>query len=113
VNDVSHLKANAISYFSQWMLKGSLGQKEIENSNQDLATFWELVEVECEENPEVMLTLYEMLKEERNWDEEALCRKLEISEEVSEGIKSRRRPGSGGFGLRMLYELFAQVAVYP
>jgi len=47
---------DAVSYFSQWMLKGLLGQEETETFSQDLAKFWELVEVEWEENPEVLFS---------------------------------------------------------
>ena len=103
--------SDAISYFSQWMSKGLLGHEEIERFNKRLAEFWELVEVESEENPEVMFSLYEMLKKARNWDDETLRKELRISEKAIEDIKSRRRPSYQGVGLKMLYELFPQTAV--
>ena len=68
-----------ISYFSQWMSKGLYTQEEIENLNRNLATFWELIQLQCEENVEVMFSLYEMLRKARNWDDETLCKKLRIS----------------------------------
>jgi len=52
----------AMSYFSQWILESSLNEEEIKNWNKNLSKFWELVEVECEENGEVMSNLYEMVK---------------------------------------------------
>jgi hypothetical protein len=79
--------------------------------NKNLSKFWELVEVECEENAEVMFNLYEMLKKVRNWDDKTLCKELRISEKAIEEIKSRHKPRSEGLGLRMLYELFPQMAV--
>jgi hypothetical protein len=103
--------SDAISYFSQWISKGLLSQEEIESFNRNLSHFWEFVEVECEENAEVMFSLYEMLKKARNWDDEAFCRKLEISDGVIEDIKNRQRPRSEGVGLKMLYELFPRMAV--
>jgi hypothetical protein len=102
---------DAISYFGQWISGGLLSQEEIENLNKNLVKFWGLVEVKCEENPEVMFNLYEMLKKARNWDDETLCKKLKISDEAIEGIKNRQRPKSKAVGLRMLYELFPQMAV--
>ena len=103
--------SDAISYFSQWILEGSLSQNEIESFKKELARFWELVEVECEEKTEVMFSLYEMLKKARDWDDEALCKKLEFSEEVIEDVKNRHKPRSEGVGLKMLYELFPQMAL--
>ncbi|HYA94195.1 MAG TPA: hypothetical protein VEK32_22130 [Thermodesulfobacteriota bacterium] len=103
--------SDAISYFSQWMSGGSLSQGEIESFKQNLAKFWELVEVECEENVEVMFGLYEMLKKARNWDDETVCTKLSISEKALQDIKNRHKPSSEGAGLKMLYELFPQMAV--
>ena len=50
--------SDAISHFSQWMSEGELGQQEIERFNRNLAKCWELVKVECEENPEVLFSLY-------------------------------------------------------
>ena len=103
--------SDAIRYFSRWMPKGLVTETESESFKKELARFWELVEVECEENPEVVFTLYEMLKKERSWDDEAFCRKLEISDEAIEDIKNRNKQGSEGVGLKMLYELFPQMAV--
>ena len=102
---------DAIRYLSRWMPEGLVTEEESKNFNKDLARFWELVEVECEENPEVMFTLYEMLRKDRNWDDEAFCRKLEISDETIEDIKNRHKPRGEGVGLKMLYELFPQMAV--
>jgi len=103
--------SDAISCFSRWMAKGLLGQEETESFNRNLAEFWELVEVECEENPEVLISLYQTLKSARNWDDETLRRKLRISEIAIEDIKCRRKPRSEGVGLKILYELFPQMAV--
>jgi hypothetical protein len=47
----------------------------------------------------------------RDWDDAALCKKLKIGQKAIEDIKSRRRPGSESVGLKMLYELFPQMAV--
>ena len=58
-----------------------------------------------------MFNLYEMLKKARNWDNKTLQKKLRISEKTLEDIKSHRRPRSNAAGLKMLYELFAQMAV--
>jgi len=102
---------DAISYFSQWISGGSLNQKEIESFNLNLAKFWELVEAELEENAEVLFNLYEMLKKTRNWDDETLRKELRISKKAIEDIKRRRRPTSKKVGLKMLYELFPQMAV--
>ena len=88
-----------------------LNQKEIESFNRNLANFWELVEVECEENAEVLFNLYEMLKKARNWDDGTLRKELRISQKAIEDIKRRRRPRSKKVGLKMLYELFPQMAV--
>ena len=103
--------SDAISYFTQWMPEGLLSQDETESFNKNLSKFLELVEVECEKNAEVVFTLYEMLKKARNWDDEALRKELRISEEVIEDIKNRHKPSSQGVGLKMLYELFPQMAV--
>jgi hypothetical protein len=103
--------SDAISYFSQWMPRGLLCQEEIENFNRDLGTFWELVEVDCEENVEVLFNRYEMLKKARNWNDETLHKELRISKKAIENIKRRRRPRSKTVGLKMLYELFPQMAV--
>jgi hypothetical protein len=102
---------DAISYFGQWMSKGLLTQEEIGNLSKTLPEFWELVEKECEENAEVMFSLYKMLKKARNWDEKTLQKKLRISEKPLEDIKSHRRPRSKAVGLKMLYEFFPQMAV--
>ena len=102
---------DAISYFGQWMSKGLLTQEEIGNLSKTLPKFWELIEVECEENVKVMFNLYEMLKKARNWDDETFCRKLKISGKAIEDIQRHRRPRSKAVGLRMLYELFPQMAV--
>ncbi len=102
---------DAISRFRQWMSEGSLSQKEIESFNRYLAEFWELVELESQRNAEVLFILYEMVRKARNWDDKALCMKLEISGKTIESIKNRRKPRAEGVGLKMLYELFRQMAV--
>jgi hypothetical protein len=102
---------HAIGYFCHWILEGLESEGESKSFNKDLARFWELVEEECEENAEFMFCLYEMLKKVRNWDDETLCRELRISEKAIEDIKKRHKPRSEGVGLRMLYELFPQMAV--
>ena len=102
---------DAIRYFGQWMSKGLYSQGEIENLNKNLATFWELIELQCEENVEVMFSLYKVLKKARNWDDETLCKKLRISQKAIEDIKDNRKPRSKIAGTRMLYELFPQMAV--
>jgi hypothetical protein len=102
---------DAISFFSQWFSKSLLFEKEIENFNKNLSNFWELIEIECEENPEVMFSLYEMLKKVRNWNDKTLCKKQRISEKAVGEIKSRHKPRAEGLGLKMLYELFPQMAV--
>ena len=56
-----------------------LGEEEIEDFNRNLAEFWMLIEAECEANPEVRFTLYEVLKKARNWGDDVLCRKLKIT----------------------------------
>jgi len=48
---------DAINCFSQWIPKGLVTQEEIESFSKNLLKFWELVEVECEENAEVMFNL--------------------------------------------------------
>ena len=102
---------DAISYFSEWLSKGLLIEDESKNFSISLSKFWELVEVECEENAEIMFALYEMLKRARNWDDETLCKELRISEKAIKEIKSRHKPRAEGSGLKMLYELFPQMAV--
>ncbi len=101
----------AIRFFSQWMSKGLVTEKETESFNKNLSKFWEFIEVECEENGEVMFSLYEMLKKARNWDDEVLRKKLRINKRAIEDIKLRHKPRSEGVGLKMLYELFPQMAV--
>ena len=101
----------AIECFGQRMRDRSLSQGEIESFNKNLSKFWELVEVECEKNAEVIFNLYEILKKTRNWDDETLCKKLKITDKTIEDIKSRHKPGSEAVGLKMLYELFPQMAV--
>jgi hypothetical protein len=59
----------AICYFCEWMVEALLNQEKTESFNKNLLKFWELVEVECEENPAVMFNLYEMVKKARNWDD--------------------------------------------
>ena len=102
---------DAIRYFSQWMPEGLVSEEESKSFKKELARFWEIVEVECGENGEVMFALYHMLKKERNWDDERLCRELKISGRAIEDIKNRRKPRSEGVSLKMLYELFPQMAV--
>ncbi len=102
---------DAIRCFSLWMPKGLVSEEEGERFKKELARFWELVGAECEENPKVMFTLYEMLKKDRNWDDEALCKKLGINKKAIEDIKNRYKPRSEGVGLKMLYELFPQMTV--
>ena len=102
---------DAIRYFSRWMPKGLVSEEESESFSKDLASFWELVEVECGENAEVVFTLYEMLKKRRDWDDERLCKELRINGKAIEDIKNRHKPRSDVVGLKMLYELFPQMAV--
>jgi hypothetical protein len=52
-----------------------------------------------------------MLKEARKWDDETLCKELRISEKVIENIKNRYKPMPEGVRLKMLYELFPQMAL--
>jgi hypothetical protein len=52
-----------------------------------------------------------MLKRARNWDDETLCAKLKISEKAIEDIKNRHNPSSEAVGVKILYELFPQMAV--
>jgi hypothetical protein len=70
---------DAIRYFSQWMPEGLVSEEESKSFKKELARFWELVEIECEENAEVMFSLYKMLRKARNWDDEALCKRLRIT----------------------------------
>jgi len=103
--------SDAISHFGQWMSEDLLSPEEIQSFNRYLADFWELVELESQKNAEVLFILYEMVKKARNWDDETMCRKLEISKKTIESIKHRRKPRAEGVGLKMLYELFPGMAV--
>lgn len=103
--------SDAIRYFSRSISKGSLVQEEIEDFKLELGKFWELLEVESEENREVIFTLYDMLKKARDWDDETLSKKLKISEKAIEDIKNRHKQRSEGVGLKMLHELFPKMAV--
>ena len=78
---------DAIRYFSRWMPEGLVSEEESKSFKKDLAKFWELVEVECGENAEVVFTLYEMLKKARNCNDETLCKELKISGKAIEDIK--------------------------
>ncbi len=102
---------DAVRCFSLRMQKGLVSEEESQSFKKELVKFWELIEAECEENPEVTFSLYQMLKKNRNWDDEAFCKELRIDKRVIEDIKSRRCPRSEGVGLKMLYELFPQMAV--
>ena len=51
--------SDAIRFFCHWMPEGSVSEEESKSFNKELVKFWELVEVECEENAEVVFTLYE------------------------------------------------------
>ncbi len=102
---------DAIRCFSRWMQKGLVSEEESESFKKELAKFWELIESQCQENPEVTFSLYQMLKKDKNWDDEKLCRELGINRTAIEDIKKRNKPRSEGLGLRMLYELFPQMAV--
>ena len=103
--------SEAISNFCKLIQEGLLNQEKIGDLNKDLVKFWKLVEAECGENGEVIFNLYEILKKARNWDDETLCMELRISAQDVEDIKSLRRPSSEAVGLKMLYELFPQMAV--
>lgn len=102
---------DAIKCFRQLSQEDPLRQEEIGSFKQNLATFWKLVEVECQENVEVIFNLWEMVKRVRNWNDETLCKVLRISERDIEDIKNRHKPSSESVGLKMLYELFPQMAV--
>ncbi len=102
---------DAIRNFSKWIQKGLLSEEEGESFKKELARFWELLEVECEENPKVLFSLYQALKKARNWDDETLCKELRITEKALKAIKNRHKPRSEGAGLKILYELFPQMAV--
>lgn len=58
-----------------------------------------------------MFNLYEMLKKAKNWDDETLSKELKISGKAIEAIKNRHGTRSKTVGLKMLYELFPQMAV--
>ncbi len=49
---------DAIRFYSWWMSKGLVSEEEGESFEKELAKYWEFIEVECEENPEVMFSLY-------------------------------------------------------
>lgn len=102
---------DAIRYFSRWIPEGLVSEEKRKSFNRELGKFWELVEVECGKNAEVVFTLYEMLKKARNWDDVRLRKELRISKKVIEDIKNRHKPRSEEVGLKMLYELFPQMAV--
>jgi hypothetical protein len=51
------------------------------------------------------------LKKAKKWDDEALCKKLRINRRAIEDINNRHKARSEGVGLKMLYELFPQMAV--
>jgi DNA-binding XRE family transcriptional regulator len=102
---------DAIRYFSDWISKGLIGQEEIESFNKNLSEFWELVEVECQTNAEVLFNLYKMVRKTRNWGDETLRKKLKISDKAIEDIENHHKPGSEAVGLKMLYGLFPQMAV--
>ena len=97
---------DAIRYFSRWMPEGLVSEEESKSFSKDLVKFWELVEVECGTNAEVVFSLYEMLRKARNWDDVRLRKELRISERVIEDIKNRHKPNSEAAGLKILYELF-------
>ena len=103
--------SDAIKYFSRWMSKGLVSEEESENFKKELARFWKLLELESQRNTEVLFILHEMVKKARNWDDETLCRKLEISNKTIKSIKNRHKPRAEGVGLKMLYELFRHMAV--
>lgn len=96
----------AVSCFSEWLSKGLMSESETEGFGKNLSAFWGLIEVECEQNPQVTFNLYEMVKKARNWDDETLCEKLRISQIDIEEIRIGHKPMVEGFGLKMLYELF-------
>ena len=93
------------------MSEDLLDRQELESFNRYLAEFWELVELESQKNAEVLFILYEMVRKARNWDDETLCGKLEISNKTLESIKNRHKPRAEGVGLKILYELFRHMAV--
>lgn len=86
----------AISYFFESMAEGLFNQEKTESFNKNLLIFWKLVEGECEENPEVVFALYEMVKKARNWDDKTLCKKLRINEKDIQDIKNRHKLSSEG-----------------
>ncbi len=47
----------------------------------------------------------------RMWDDKTLCEKLKIRDMDIVAIKIGCKPAVEGVGLRMLYELFSQMAV--
>ncbi len=102
---------DAIRCFSRWMQKGLVSEEESASFKNELAKFWELIESQCQENPEVTFSLYQMLKKNKNWDDETLGKELRIDKRAIEDIKKRHKTRSSGVGLKMLYELFPQMAV--
>jgi hypothetical protein len=102
---------DGINYLGKWVSKGLLTEEDIGSLSKTLPKFREVIEVECEENIKVMFSLYETVKIARNWDYETLCKELRISKKTVEDIKSHRKPKSKAVGLKMLYELFPQMAV--
>ena len=102
---------DAISYFCKWVAEGLFNEERTESFSENALKFWKLVETECEENPALMFNLYEVVKKARHWDDKTLCKELRISHEAIGDIKKRHKPRVEGLGLRMLYELFPQMAV--
>jgi len=102
---------DAIKCFVHFAQESSFTPEKITDLNVDLLKFWMLVKLECETNAEVIFSLYEMLKKERNWDDETLCKELRIAAEDTEDIRNRHKPRSETAGLKILYELFPQMSV--
>ncbi|MGA2317961.1 MAG: hypothetical protein ABSG71_16515 [Thermodesulfobacteriota bacterium] len=100
---------DAVEYFNQCKKEGLLSEEEIEELDKKLPEFGELIEEECEENPEVIFNLYTMLKRAKSWDDETLCMELKISEKTLGDIKSHYRPRSKKVGPKMFYELFPEL----
>jgi hypothetical protein len=64
----------AISCFSGWLSEILVSESEIEDFSKNLSAFWRLIEVECELNPKVTFSLYEMVEKARYWDGEHYAR---------------------------------------
>ena len=94
----------AIDLFNQKILEDSF-------TGEEVAQFWGLIEAECERNPEVIFRLYQMLKESRNWDDRTLCEELRITGNALDDMKNGWDTRSEGVGLKILYQLFPQMAV--